>query len=168
MSTRSPIRQVLWPVCFISAPALEYSCINGFVDRGCHRVTGVQRLNSDGPIVVFSKGQYFIDAVCHLSQGVMDGTRIFVAIDYNAILEFESVRDGFAHQPLERDLSEQVVLIAATDISMGSYEPALLDVGQDRAQDTSVPVSECSSPKVLGQTPPGARLLLAHGMHACR
>jgi hypothetical protein len=74
------------------------------------------------------KGQYFIDAVCHFSQGVMDGTGIFVAIDYNTVLEFESMRDGFAHQPLERDLSEQVVLIAATDISMGSYEPALLDV----------------------------------------
>ena len=58
----------------------------------------------------------------------MDGTGIFVAIDYNTVLEFESMRDGFAHQPLERDLSKQVVLIAATDISMGSYEPALLDV----------------------------------------
>ncbi len=58
----------------------------------------------------------------------MDGTGIFVAIDYNSVLELEPMRDGFTHQPLERELCEQVVLIAATDISMGSYEPALLDV----------------------------------------
>src|ERR1019366_5816055 len=62
-STYSPIRQVLVPICFISAPAVEYSRVNGLVDGGCHRVTGVQRLGSDGPIVVVFLCQYFIDAV---------------------------------------------------------------------------------------------------------
>src|SRR6202044_1752867 len=123
---------------------------------------------SDGPVVMFSKGQYFIDTVCHLSQRITNGTQIFVAIDYHAVLEFEPMCNGFAHQPLERNLSEQVVLITATDIRMSSYEPTLLDVVKIAGR-VSLPLfrsalhpkcgSECLPMLVYGQCMVGMRIV---------
>ena len=126
-STSSPFRQVLRPICFIVAPAVEHRSIDGFVDGGYHCIAGIHWLCTNGSIVLFTEGYCLIHAMRHFGVGVVDCARIDIAVDHNAVLEFKSVFRRFAHQPAEGNFREQVVLVTAANIGMGSYEPTLLD-----------------------------------------
>jgi hypothetical protein len=59
----------------------------------------------------------------------MNGAVVFVPINHYGIFEQEAVSNGFLHEPLQRNLSEEVVLITAANVGMCSDEPALLDMG---------------------------------------
>ena len=51
----------------------------------------------------------------------------FRAINCNGVAEGQSTLGCFAHHPCKRDLSQQIVGIAATNISVRAHKPALFD-----------------------------------------